>query len=165
MVVENISKYENAKEGTGLERPKLDKGKRKLSEPPTLTVQRASDEDLGRPATASKLDKGKRVMSMPPPTVVIQRASDEFARPVPAPKLDKGKRVMSMPPGATANLASIRQDMRPMVRGRRVLKVPPKLAGERTRVRWSDVPSSWRHGTIDPLRCHSVDQLPPPDWQ
>lgn len=133
VVVEDTSEYENAQEVTGLERPKL--------------------------------DKGKRVMSMPPPTVVVQRASEDLARPISAPKLDKGKRVVSMPSAEMANLTSTQREMHLMVRRGRVLRMPQKLAGERGRGRWSEVPTNWRHGTVDPLRCHSVDQLPPPDWQ
>lgn len=104
-------------------------------------------------------DKGKRVIASPseltkPPHLVLSRASDDLPRPV----LNRSKRVMSSPPGGST---------RPSIKfpdPARPLRLPQKLAGT-SHSRWSDVPANWRHGAVDPLRCHSVDHLPAPEWR
>lgn len=141
-----------------------------MSEPPrfSLVVEDTTHAENGDAEPKSEVPKV--VVSTPtsePPSLVVHRASEDLIRPD-LPRVDKGKRVMSLPPGGMADLKSAYPDMResrPLVRGGRVLRMPPKLSGERARGRWSDVPEYWRHGAIDPLRCHSVDQLPPPSWQ
>lgn len=84
-----------------------------------------------------------------------------------------------MPPGMLGR-APLSPAM--MYKANTPLRLPRRLTGEQGRFslstdgegavvarpdaqgRWSDVPAHWRHA-IDPLRCHSVDQLPPPAWQ
>lgn len=140
-----------------------------MSEPPRFSLvveDTTKTEDRG---AEPKTEVPEVVVSTPtagPPILVVQPASDDLVRPDP-PRLDKGKRVMSMPPGGIDRMLAY-PDMRetqPLVRGGRVLKTPAKLGGERGRGRWSDVPAYWKQGSIDPLRCHSVDQLPRPSWQ
>lgn len=158
--------------------------------PPTVVVQDMSDDnedgdDLG---STPKLDKGKQkevIVFTPEPSAapdMMVRHHHNGADPAgvsrpPIAPLSwhnaKGKRVMSMPPGGLRSISQgdVRSaTMRPpgvLVRGGRALRVPPKLSTDGLvgirRERWSEVPAQWRQGTVDPLRCHSVDQLPPAD--
>lgn len=146
----------------------LNQRPRVSSEPPifNLVVEDTTKESK---IAGTDLAASKPIAAKPTPKVpdLTHQASEDLDMPAP-PRLNKGKRVMSLPPGGMAGHMSTYRDVReerPLVRGGRVLKVPAKLGGEHGRERWSDVPTNWRHGAVDPLRCHSVDQLPPPSWQ
>lgn len=129
-----------------------EKGKHGSAGPPGLIVTNAAGEvqriDLPK-ITLPQLqfprpDKGKRVISCPPgsinaPVLVVTRGNEAL----PQPMLNRSRRVLSGPPGRPA----------------RPLRLPQKLAGT-AQGRWSDVPATWRHDAVDPLRCHSVDHLP-----
>lgn len=147
----------------------LNQRPRVSSDPPIFNLV---VEDTTREASriaGTDLAAFKPTVSKPTPEVpdLTQRATEDLDMHAP-PRLNKGKRVMSLPPGGMAGHISMYGDLRegrPLTKGGRVLRVPTKLGGEHGRERWSDVPTNWRHGAVDPLRCHSVDRLPPPSWQ
>lgn len=147
----------------------LNQRERAMSEPPTVVVEDVSELDRSHKHEAPETEVSVVEVPQPdeavcpmsaPPHVVIHRASRELVRLDPPPKLGgKGRRVTSLPPGGLARMAPGRGEM--------VLRTPRKLSGERGRGRLSEevsIPAHWRQ-SIDPLRCHSVDKLPSPDWQ
>lgn len=160
--------------GADLAKPDQGKARSDMPTPPGLLITNTDGETAQHsdsPITAEDVPpsrplalfrapgKGKRVavgMSPPPtipPTTMTARASEDLPRSL-MPPLERGaKRVVSMPPGGLTRCPrGVSPFAKPEVRP---LRLPPKLSG----AIWRDVPASWREGVVDPLRCHSVDNL------
>lgn len=151
---------------------------------PSSVSLTASLEERAETAVAElKVDNGKNVMPGPPGLMVTNAAGEVQIFDVPTvnvpqlqlPRPDKGKRVMSSPPGSinTSGLVQVlsrdreyvapprtmlNRTKRVMSGPERPLRRPQKLAGT-AQGRWSDVPTTWKPGVVDPLRCHSVENL------
>ncbi|CAN8102288.1 unnamed protein product [Discula destructiva] len=146
---------------------KVDKGKGRMSAPPGLMVTNAAGEiekidlpnlhiDDAPQGELLRPENTKRNMSSPPDVAVLTRTSEDLPRPI----LNRSKRAVSTPADGL-----VRRPVQPGLsrysRSGMPLRLPPKL----TNHRWSGMPETWSNGTVDPLRCHSVERLPQPEWE